>query len=285
MKIIGSSFTDILIIGNGFDLNLGLKTSYEDFLESPQFNLLDNHLSNYLSKLQKMKNWIDVEKELKNYSAHEARLHPVSFLFKPNFTLLSNALMEYLKTINYRNIDRRSHAYKLIRKISSIPNFIIIDFNYTNSTRIILEELGFSLKEIDKILIKIHGSIEEEKIIFGVEDGANISSNHLFLRKAYPRHFKGINLDNGLKNIQKIHFFGHSIGETDHTYFFEFFRTHSDVPFSFSPKEVNLYHYGDDGYDELQKQIDALTRQRLSSFKQNVYFNPIDVLELSTKLV
>lgn len=30
----------IIIIGNGFDLSLGLKTSYKDFIESDSFTLL-----------------------------------------------------------------------------------------------------------------------------------------------------------------------------------------------------------------------------------------------------
>lgn len=30
----------LLIIGNGFDLNLGLKTSYSDFLASKEFEII-----------------------------------------------------------------------------------------------------------------------------------------------------------------------------------------------------------------------------------------------------
>ncbi len=40
-------FDVVIIIGNGFDLSLGLKTSYNDFVESNYFESLlkeDNHL-------------------------------------------------------------------------------------------------------------------------------------------------------------------------------------------------------------------------------------------------
>ena len=67
----------ILIIGNGFDLNLGFQTSYNDFLSSDRFRMLadgDNQLAHYLSKTNQYNqqtniNWVDIEHELKTFSA------------------------------------------------------------------------------------------------------------------------------------------------------------------------------------------------------------------------
>lgn len=67
----------ILIIGNGFDLNLGFQTSYNDFLSSDEFKMLadgDNQLAYYLSETnrhcqQTNINWVDIEHELKTFSA------------------------------------------------------------------------------------------------------------------------------------------------------------------------------------------------------------------------
>ena len=61
----------IIIIGNGFDLSLGLKTSYKDFIESDSFTLLlkkENSLTIYLNGKQEINNWVDIEKELTEYS-------------------------------------------------------------------------------------------------------------------------------------------------------------------------------------------------------------------------
>ncbi len=60
----------ILIIGNGFDLNLGLKTSYKEFVESNEFkNLIrNNDLARYLQSVQNNQNWVDIEHELKKYA-------------------------------------------------------------------------------------------------------------------------------------------------------------------------------------------------------------------------
>ena len=59
----------ILIIGNGFDLNLGLKTSYSDFLASDEFlelsedssNLLVSYLNEQAKSSRKDRLWVDIE--------------------------------------------------------------------------------------------------------------------------------------------------------------------------------------------------------------------------------
>lgn len=72
----------LVIIGNGFDLDLGLKTSYADFMMSKVFEKYrnDSHLEttsyarqNLFDILQKQfdsndKKWIDVEIELREFA-------------------------------------------------------------------------------------------------------------------------------------------------------------------------------------------------------------------------
>ena len=63
-------YDKLLVIGNGFDLALGLKTSYIDFMEW----LMNEHcmdgtdLYEFLSHKLKIKRWIDIENELRIYS-------------------------------------------------------------------------------------------------------------------------------------------------------------------------------------------------------------------------
>lgn len=90
----------ILIIGNGFDVNLGLNTSYTSFLSSDQFNGLlksNNNLAKYLQAKQDAQLWVDVEHELKNYASG---VSGESALFD-----------EYLISQAYK-IDGNSSAYK-----------------------------------------------------------------------------------------------------------------------------------------------------------------------------
>lgn len=87
----------IIVIGNGFDLSLGLKTSYKDFIQSENFNLLvekENTLALYLDKKKEINNWVDIEKELTNYSK---QIKDDKKTVKDDFKELKNLLIDYLK--------------------------------------------------------------------------------------------------------------------------------------------------------------------------------------------
>ena len=75
----------LLVLGNGFDLSLGLQTSYNSFLESdifkkkvnikhyPNANMdeHDRNIHNYLTMQKRQKDWIDVEMELMKYASQQ----------------------------------------------------------------------------------------------------------------------------------------------------------------------------------------------------------------------
>ena len=63
-------YNKLLVIGNGFDLALGLKTSYLDFMRwlKNEHYMDDAYLYRYLSSKLNQKRWIDIENELRQYS-------------------------------------------------------------------------------------------------------------------------------------------------------------------------------------------------------------------------
>jgi hypothetical protein len=274
MQNLDKNISTIVIIGNGFDLNQGLKTSYTDFVKSSDFNILtadqNNQLAIYLKEKHHLQNWIDIENELTKYSNEVTSTTNFGNLsnnnFQQEFNKLSLSLMNYLdKNIEYK-IAKNTHSYKLLSKILD-DDFLILDFNYTNTVFNILTELGLSKEEIKDRHIKVHGSINEKQIIFGVEDGANIKSHHVFLRKAFNRNFKSLNINTQLENLTNLYLFGHSLGSTDHMYFKDFFFKIS-LSHDRANKIINLYHYGNDGYTQLLEQIDKLTMNHLTGFRQ-----------------
>ncbi len=278
MTIVDDTIQSVLIIGNGFDLNLGLKTSYNDFLNSTNFDLLknsNNHLANHLIKKHSLQNWIDIENELKNYSKNAKTVE--SRNYKNDFISLSNTLKDFLNDVKYDNLNTNSESYKLIEKITN-DNFVIYDFNYTNTIKKILLKNGFSDGEINQKLIKVHGSIEDKQIIFGVEDNADIKADHIFIKKAFKNN-KPVNLYDKIQNVNDIYIFGHSLGETDHTYFNRFFDDICSINGGVNDKKIFLYYYGEDGYENLHRQLDRLTNYRLTIFKQGDKFNPINTLK------
>ena len=91
--------------------------------------------------------------------------------------------------------------------------------------------------------------------------------------------FKAINIKNNLENMSYLYIFGHSLGETDHMYFKDFFLTYSQ-PYNYDKgKELVLFYYGNDGYKQLLMQIDSLTNNNLTIFKQNNKFTTKDTLK------
>ena len=153
---------------------------------------------------------------------------------------------------------------------------MILDFNYTKTIENILITMNLSDDDINKRLIKIHGSLEDG-IIFGVEDKADIKNEHVFLRKAFNEKYKAINIIDILQYHEEIHIFGHSLGETDHMYFEDYFRKISMPNHSNEKSKIHLYHYGHDSYTQLFIQLDKLTNKSLTNFKRNNEFKTIDV--------
>lgn len=272
-----------IVIGNGFDINLGLPTSYKDFVKSAHFDDMvkrGNELAKHLKSKFELQNWIDIENELKIYSLEKSDAS-----FKFNYELLTFALINYLEQLDYSLMKRASAAYRLIESISeSCDSFNILDYNYTKSIEIILRNQLIDEDTIKRSLIKVHGEAAKNDIIFGVEDCAPIKPEHVFLRKAYPRHYKELNLSSIFAQAKRIIFFGHSLGETDHTYFQNLFRDSCQDGSSFTHKIYNknfdFLYYQEDGYHKLMQQIDALTSNNLTAFRQfnNVQFMDVEHL-------
>lgn len=272
-----------IIIGNGFDINLGLPTSYTDFVKSAHFDDMvkrGNELAKYLKSKFELQNWIDIENELKTYSLERSDAS-----FKSNYELLIFALINYLNELDYSMMKPDSAAYRLIESISeTCDNFNILDYNYTKSIEILLRNKLIDESTIKNSLIKVHGEAAKNDIIFGVEDGASIKPEHVFLCKAYPRYYKALNFHSIFTNAKRIIFFGHSLGETDYTYFHELFRDSCQDGSSYSHKIVNktfdFIYYKEEGYHKLMQQIYALTMNSLTAFRQfnNVRFLDVEQL-------
>ena len=183
-----------IIIGNGFDINLGLPTSYTHFIQSPQFADLigrGNRLAEYLKKKHELQNWVDIENELKRYSIEEADNN-----YKDDFSSLCFQLINYINNIDYNLINTSSIGYGLIESFSENPNkFVVLDFNYTQSIKHIFQRKFILSEEVNKQIIKVHGEASNNNIIFGVEDDAPIKPEHVFLRKAFPRYYKAWNFN------------------------------------------------------------------------------------------
>ncbi|MDD2797000.1 MAG: AbiH family protein [Bacteroidales bacterium] len=250
----------IFVIGNGFDLAHGLKTSYSDFLESyyviPSKNklltLLKNNSLNLWSDIEytyfRFLNFYDNIRGIKGFRYENS--FDSSKELDDNFEMLKQLLENYL--------FKEQEELKLITEYSKLfstfndENTMILDFNYTNTVYKYLNGIGSLAKHI-----KIHGELssDDNPIIFGYaanDEEVKVLSdkNDEYLMKNIKR-LRYLLSDNEIK-LKKIldftrydvdvYILGHSCGVSDRLILNELF-THPSV------KGITLLNYREkEGY-------------------------------------
>lgn len=247
-------YDHMLVIGNGFDLNLGLRTTYRDFVNSCIFkrlyvNRMEEKTSNgkpipslidYLYGKKFIEKWYDIEQALIEYVTIRADGSYVNNVDedKKDYELLCSALIKYLVSLFKSGDDlkqsemmRESSAGLLLQTLSSDRN-VIYSFNYT-PIELILKAIyaDSSMKPL-----RVHGNIEEQTIFKGnIKDNAIIlgietdnigiiAPGYSFLLKSNNPSYKSTNIASDLLKTKHVIFFGHSFNQMDFGYFREYFR-------------------------------------------------------------
>jgi len=268
-----TNYDTVLIIGNGFDINLGLKTHYNDFMESKFFqSLIDdkNDLAYHLQREKNLKNWIDIENELKRYSRIT---HSESKVFSEEFKKLSKQLRKYLLQVDLHNLKDNSNAFKLLEALSR-KKVLILNFNYTQSIDTVLKTNYRIINSNSFHKIQVHGSIYKDNIIIGVEDSAK--TEHIFLKKSVNDGFSVVDFRHTLLNTRNIIFFGHALGETDHSYFNDFFYKAAMFTKSSKKRNIVIFHHGDEDQSKFYKQLNKLTLDKIGDLRKSNNFNTLD---------
>lgn len=286
-----NDYKTVLIVGNGFDLNIGRPTSYFDFMKSVYFEDLisvdKNTLARYLkSKHTSSGKWIDIERELGNYARDLLGLNTDIFNriargkifseirnnFRNDFKSLCSALIGYLDEVEREpeqriTIDELASYKMLVEIVNEKNDYHVINFNYTSY---IDQFIGFANEgryEPDYKIHQIHGSLDDNNIVFGLQDSFELPQEYSFLFKSHSKYQDVVGLPHILKSADKIIFFGYSLGETDHSYFEDFFKSQSIH--GCDKKRIVFHHYGNEAYDSILWNLKILTNNRLSYLKQH----------------
>ncbi|OXA81863.1 Bacteriophage abortive infection AbiH [Flavobacterium aquidurense] len=245
----------VFIIGNGFDINLGMKTRYSDFYEYyqtiPSDGILLNNLKNTISN--KLKDWSDLELSLGEYTEHLNSTEEIDEVIFDIGEKLSNYLSEEEKKIDFSKVDKQKlHEYlsfpeKVLLKADSDEiveyknkwkhhdwSINIITLNYTQVLESLLDNKIINNKigthNNASIFLRgiqhLHGYLND-RMIMGVNDKSQIK-NSVFhenqdvletLIKSNCNKAQKHNVDNlctnQIKQANLICLFGSSIGETD----------------------------------------------------------------------
>ena len=235
----------VLVVGNGFDLDLKLKTRYSDFAESKEWNDLYSQteivkktpLLQYLYGKRFIDQWFDIEKALYDYGVIKidgSYAHSIEN-DKEGYRMICDAFRDYLK----KHVYNQSHsiddtaAGRLLKSICNLNNYIdnrIYSFNYT-PINLYMKVLGS--ETCNPQISYIHGDIVTDSVILGIEDVdiKKLSPGYSFLYKSNNINYKPSDFASDIVAAKNVVIFGHSLNLMDFGYFKEYFKvllTNSD---------------------------------------------------------
>ena len=206
----------LVILGNGFDLDLGWKTSYSDFYKEKQHKFESFKGMSYVHEMITEGHWYNLEGYLRDCMGEvpSEKIEELNYFW----IFCRNTIGDYLSQHNIYTTITDSCAYRLLSEISSSN---IVSFNYTNPFDII----GLNKHDI----LYVHGCLKDRltgaEIKLGVDSDirsqnelASVQDKLKCIIKIHENH----NIDKFhtlTKNADNIIIYGHSLGITDSDYF------------------------------------------------------------------
>lgn len=252
----------LLILGNGFDLDLGLETSYKNFYDSDNWPFLkedsESPLANHLYK--KFKNgWFDLEDAMGEYFQQNLGIELASS--QVEFEGISIALMKYLEKVQKDGIKTGSYGAALLTAVceSKCENKIY-SFNYTD-IKTFAEQMDI---KGDCETIHVHGSLKDKNIILGVGDYTKLPKENMFAYKTFNPRYKSTFLAKDLQSFDNIIIFGHSISKIDYPYFQRFFNDIAKG--SLENKYVRILTFDEKSKSEIKSNIREMEENLVSIY-------------------
>lgn len=229
MSIVKKSI--VLVLGNGFNIDLGWETTYKGFMQSEKhwpFQRTTQGLGAWLNTQSSQENWYDLEAMLRKYSCFEDNcgLDFDNQIDEEQFNLLRIKMGEYILEETKKNIGNRlSMAIDLLYWISQYEkNLKVYSFNYTD-----FNQLLSALDIEEKISCEyIHGQLSSQTQILGIDDNADVRDGYHFLMKTFQPSYRSHNLLDDMRKAECVIFFGLCMGDIDYPYFKLFFQERSN---------------------------------------------------------
>lgn len=278
-----------IVVGNGFDLDLGFKTKYSDFVESVEWKTMYDERSSksqsysllqYLNGKRYTEEWFDIESALIDYVSKKKDGSFVDNLAedREDYDIVCNTLANYLDS----HVTRKSHdisqtcAGRLLRNMCLDSDWEYKRFYTFNFTPINLYCSALGSIHSPKINY-VHGKIENRSHILGIETKniSEIAPGYSFLIKSNNSAYKSSFLPFDLMKSKNVVFFGHSFNCIDFGYFEEYFKMMENTPDA--NKGIFIITY-----DEMTKQ-QLFDNLRLSGISVQKLFTHSHVEVIRTK--
>ena len=272
---------NLLIIGNGFDLDLGFKTGYKDFVNNENSDdcgafpfargaVIHSKLGKYIQSTTFIKEWYDLENILAEYGKEvESPSFDIDFLGvrinaskivsdtadiltqknkvendandKHDYYKLVESLSLYLKSIDLCKPNTDSIAARLLRALYKNPASPAPNLYSFNYTD--LQVIGCALGLSVGEVNHIHGCLKNDNIILGVGDYVDLRDEVDYMYKTSNMSYQSTRLFEALEECDNIFIFGLSLSQVDYPYFATFFKNLASGGFGHVKKFVRIFTY------------------------------------------
>lgn len=236
----------VIVLGNGFDLDLGWNTSYKAFYD--QHDGWKNHqtdeddLFQYVIK-NTPGNWFDFERTLHEYAIHRSTVPAEKFIKVrdiQDYINFKSQLSKFISECSKNTINKESYAYRLLeafiknQKMILHPPYTVKLFSYNYTP---LSDVAHQIdKNVAIIYYPVHGTVKDNSIIFGFHDDPKIPKEYRPIQKSMDENYKSSNIVSESLNADYIVFFGLSLGYIDGVYFKNLFEQISNLS---NPQMIN----------------------------------------------
>lgn len=255
----------VLIIGNGFDLDLGWNTRFSDFMKSKYWpkNVHSGSILHHLERCRDLTDWFDLEYQIGVYASSMSTRGDSKLSQSINreyFEKMVSGFKQYLLEATTEPIKLESVASKVLSAVLQNLNFSsIYSFNYTS-----LDNIGRYLGLRHKIIYEhVHGSLQEDNIVIGAPEDMDLNEGYKFLYKTFNEYYTSNTLIHDLRDAREVVFFGHSLGPTDYHYFQEFFKAQCVAGISRKEaKKITIFTYDDASRIAILSQLRKMNEKR-----------------------
>jgi hypothetical protein len=261
-----------LIVGNGFDIDMGLPSRYSDFIRSKEWNDAVSGFNIYLqqkdyqnhsliAQLQMASTnsqWFDIEQEIHRFIvSHPDNTERDVRDMRSEFEVIKKALTNYLKRITSTfTADNSKVSTALHYRMRECPLTVTeIYFNYTYPHQYIKLPIQQAIfNGAQHWVTFVHGSLRDNDIVLGcdLQEGEQVNRQLSFMYK-YNQLKKANHIARNILEAKEIIFFGHSINEMDFGYFKEFFKVASASPIPI--RHLTIITYDDESERNIKDNI------------------------------
>ena len=215
----------VLVIGNGFDMDLGLKTQYKDFINSKEFKGLraesysDGMFARFLFERANVEgDWFDIEETIACYVRKKEKANDYSFVDfdKPFLDELEFALYDYVSGQMLWVDDKLCLAKEIIKLqnrchcFDKIYSFNSFDSSYNDFAT------GGEIEGLNDV-IYVHNNAEQ--FILGIDKDDCKDERLSFFIKSKHSCYTPTPISKDLVLADDIFIFGHSFNRIDMVYF------------------------------------------------------------------